>query len=46
MANTKKVAPKKKETKKDILKQLQDPKLSNAKRNQLMERLYKGIDIR
>ena len=46
MANAKKTVTKKKETKKDILKQLGDPKLSKAKKNQLMERLYKGIDIK
>lgn len=47
MANTKKTTTKKKEpSKKEILKQLGDPNLSKAKKNQLMEKLYKGIDIR
>ena len=50
MANTKKAVAKKanpkRETKKDIMKQLGDPSISKAKKNQLMERLYKGIDIK
>ena len=48
MANTKKKAtPKTKEpSKKEILKQLKDPNVSKAKKNALMEQLYKGIDIR
>lgn len=48
MANTKKKAtPKKKEpSKNEILKQLQNPNLSKAKKNALVEKLYKGIDIR
>ena len=46
MANAKKTTPKKKTNKANILKQLQDPKLSKAKKNQLVEQLYKGIDIK
>ena len=48
MANNKKATPKKKKepSKKEIMKQLQDPKLTTAKRNALVEKLYKGIDIK
>ena len=46
MANTKKKDTKKKSTEKEILKQLGDPNLSKAKKNQLLEKLYKGIDIK
>ena len=48
MANTKKktTVKKKEPNKKEIMKQLQDPKVSKAKKNALMEQLYKGIDIR
>ena len=46
MANAKKTTPKKKTSKASIMKQLGDPNLSKAKKNQLMEQLYKGIDIK
>ena len=48
MANTKKKATvkKKEPSKKEIMKQLHDPKISEAKKNKLMEQLYKGIDIK
>lgn len=44
MANTKKAT--KKMSKKEIMKQLRDPKTSKAKKDKLMEQLYEGIDIK
>ena len=53
MANTKKTTAKKKDstekkslTHKEIWKQLQDPNLSRAKKNELIEKLYEGIDFK
>lgn len=49
MANTKKTTAKSKKkepSKKEILKQLQNPNLTIAQRNALVEKLYKGIDIK
>lgn len=46
MANTKKKTTKKKESKKEILRKLGDPNLSSAKKNELLEKLYRGIDIK
>jgi hypothetical protein len=48
MANTKqKATVKKKEpTEKEILKQLKDPNLSKAKKNALVEKLYRGIQLK
>lgn len=45
-ATVKKKPVEKKMTEKEILKQLNDPKLSKAKRDKLMDKLYEGIEIR
>ena len=48
MANTKKKATvkKKEPSKKEIMKQLHDPNISEAKKNKLIDLLYKGIETR